>query len=275
MSPSTLSNMDSLLERAGIGTAWSTSNSEPDGDDISGLSRKFWVVAGDVDGVKLGPAPFKSPLLEDMPTEFRVRTELLSVPELRLRRGLCSSVFSGIWTHRVSENERPTLKPSKLTGNLTIYARNVEHAASVKTAFKLMAYESLAARWMSGGKQATRRAECRISLISYSANILALITSGGHISRDWLRPHLHCECGCAAPGPRLTGTVQMRYQHHLLDLYMVILWVQLKNWIETGTYLTHGRAVQSLSPQPWRTLHRYSRNFERFRITNCLKMLTR
>jgi hypothetical protein len=59
-------------------------------------------------------------------------------------------------------------KTSKHTGNLMIYARNVEHAASVKTAFKLMAYESLAASWISGGKLATRRAECRICLINYT-----------------------------------------------------------------------------------------------------------
>lgn len=48
-----------------------------------------------------------------------------------------------------------------------MYARKVEHAASVNTAFRLIAYESLAAPCRSGGKVATRRAECRICLINY------------------------------------------------------------------------------------------------------------
>ena len=53
-------------------------------------------------------------------------------------------------------------KTAEHTGNRMRYARNVKQLANMNTACRLTAYESLAARWRSGGRTATRVAECRI-----------------------------------------------------------------------------------------------------------------
>ncbi len=50
-----------------------------------------------------------------------------------------------------------------------MYASRVETAAMMKTARRLIAYESRAARCSSGGSLATRVEECRILLISCNA----------------------------------------------------------------------------------------------------------
>jgi hypothetical protein len=60
---------------------------------------------------------------------------------------------------------------SKLTGRRTTNATAVEKAAMVKTARSAMAYESRAARWVSGGNVATSVAEWRIRLISCGSSM--------------------------------------------------------------------------------------------------------
>jgi hypothetical protein len=60
------------------------------------------------------------------------------------------------------------------TGRRTKYASKLAQAAKMNTSLKLSAYESLAIRCRSGGKLATRRADCRIFVMIWEKNVSPL-----------------------------------------------------------------------------------------------------
>ena len=76
--------------------------------------------------------------------------------------------LSGIWKEYCifRASARSYGSGQRLTGRRAQYAMNVAIAAMINTAWRAIAYESRALRWRSGGRFATKVAECRIRLIN-------------------------------------------------------------------------------------------------------------
>lgn len=127
---------------------------------------------------------------------------------------------------------KPVSQKIKLTGARTRNANNVEPAEKMKTALRLISYESLACFWSIGGRVATICEECRIFLTSCTESITLYVRSelpvGTYFFSIW-----PCD-----PTPKLDIQVRLKdswcYGDATNLTYWVLwIWFSSQTWIQT------------------------------------------